>query len=85
MIGLGFGAQLRFPFVCNPLPFFRVWCFLLRICVLVYTCTAFRNYMVVSYILTIQYIYLVSTYLVATKCLNLLPTYIVTIYKFLTY
>jgi hypothetical protein len=29
MIGLGFGAQLRFPFVCNPLPFFRVRCFLL--------------------------------------------------------
>jgi len=22
MIGLGFGAQLRFPFVCSPLPFF---------------------------------------------------------------
>jgi hypothetical protein len=51
MIGLGFGAQLRFPFVCNPLPFFRVWCFLLSTCVRVYTYTAFRNYMVISYIL----------------------------------
>ncbi len=25
MIGLGFGAQLRFPFVCKTLHFFRVF------------------------------------------------------------
>jgi hypothetical protein len=27
MTGLGFGAHLRFLFLCNSLPFFRVWCF----------------------------------------------------------
>jgi hypothetical protein len=76
MIGLGFDAQLRFPFLCNSLYFFRVWCFLLSTCVLVYTCIAFRKYMVGSHILTIQYMYLVQIYLlVATKCL---PTYLPT-------
>ncbi len=24
---VGFGAHLRFLFLCNSLPFFRVWCF----------------------------------------------------------
>jgi hypothetical protein len=43
MIGLGFGARLRFPFVCNSLRCLRVRCFLLSTCVLVYTCKAFHN------------------------------------------
>jgi hypothetical protein len=61
MIGLGFSAQLRFRFVSNSLCFFWVWCRLRTTCVLVYTCIAFRQYMVGSHILTIQYMYLVST------------------------
>jgi hypothetical protein len=74
MIGLGFGARLRFPLVCNTLRFLRVRCFLLSTCVLVYTCKAFPNLhcreLNTNHPVHVSSIYLPSSHQV---CLTILP------------